>query len=136
MISLRNYSGPVPPCGIYCGSCPSYTKDSSPCSGAFSAERCASCYFQKCTTEKGIDHCYECKEYPCGQFKYFSKRWKRFGQDLAENQDQLQKSGSLGLQLHYVGKSQNFARVTNEEIESKNLPCAGCPNCNKMVDRH
>ncbi len=31
---MKEYTGFIPPCGIYCGGCPNYKRDKNPCLGA------------------------------------------------------------------------------------------------------
>lgn len=98
METLQPYRGVVPPCGIYCGGCPVFIRKRNPCPGAEISQRCQlkACRFYICTTEQGIDHCYQCPEYPCQSFKRFAKTWVKYGQDLFENQASLQDIGIGG----------------------------------------
>lgn len=95
MNCIKNYEGRIPACGVFCGGCPTYTREKNPCPGAeINIKRCESCKtFHLCCKEKGITHCFECKEFPCRKFKSFSKRWVKYGQDFIENQKMLKKIG-------------------------------------------
>jgi len=105
---LHHYNGRVPACGVFCGGCPTYTREKKPCPGAEkNAARCASCTtFHLCCKEKGITHCYECSEFPCKRFKTFSKRWLKYGQDFIENQKLLKEVGADNFLQHYNAKAQ------------------------------
>src|SRR5659263_789365 len=77
MSNFKSYHGRVPACGVFCGGCPTYTRERKPCPGAdINIKRCEGCTtFHLCCKEKGITHCYECGDFPCRRFKSFSKRW-------------------------------------------------------------
>ncbi|MBY9005652.1 MAG: DUF3795 domain-containing protein [Candidatus Lokiarchaeota archaeon] len=96
MNELKEYNGRVPACGVFCGGCPTYTREKNPCPGAdINIKRCKGCTtFHLCFKDKGIFHCYECCEFPCKKFKSFSKRWLKYGQDFIENQKMLKEMGS------------------------------------------
>ncbi len=74
MNNIESYYGRVPACGVFCGGCPTYTRDKIRCPGADeNIKRCEGCKtFHLCCKEKGIIHCYECKDFPCKRFKDFS----------------------------------------------------------------
>ena len=95
MNKLKIYNGRVPACGVFCGGCPTYTREKNPCPGAeLNIKRCEGCKtFHLCCLEKGITHCFECAEFPCKKFKSFSKRWLKYGQDFIENQKTLKEIG-------------------------------------------
>ena len=88
MTKLKSYYGRIPACGVFCGGCPTFLKDRSPCPGAeINSQRCEKCKtFHLCCKEKEITHCYICKEFPCRKFKGFSKRWEKYGQNFIQNQ--------------------------------------------------
>ena len=93
---MKEYTGVVPPCGVFCGGCPNYIRDRKPCPGAEKSQRCASkgCpYYVCCCTEKGHEHCHQCAEYPCKRFKRFARNWIKYGQDFIENQKLLKAQG-------------------------------------------
>ena len=91
---MKHYYGKIPSCGIFCGGCPIYTREKNPCRGAeINVARCEKCNYQLCCINKGIEHCYECDAFPCGKLKSFSKRWKKYGQNIIENQNILKESG-------------------------------------------
>ncbi len=92
---MKTYNGRVPACGVFCGGCPTYTREKNPCPGAeLNIKRCEGCKtFHLCCLEKGITHCFECSEFPCKKFKSFSKRWLKYGQNFIENQKTLKEIG-------------------------------------------
>jgi hypothetical protein len=83
----------VAACGLFCPSCAIFiasnedperlegqagslnlTVEETRCEGCRSQKRnanCNKCFMLKCTTEKGIDFCSECAEYPCKGLKDF-----------------------------------------------------------------
>jgi cobalamin biosynthesis protein CbiG len=102
---MKEYSGRVPACGVFCGGCPTYVRDIRPCPGAgINHKRCEGCKtFHLCCKEKGITHCYQCTEFPCRKFRDFSKRWLKYGQDFVENQKILKEMGTEGF-IHYYNE--------------------------------
>ncbi len=82
-------------CGVYCGACTTYRAyndddqalfnrnvkmgmppDQIFCKGCGSNlinEWCANCDFRKCVKEKGVEYCFECKDFPCRKLIDFSK---------------------------------------------------------------
>ncbi|MDF2802931.1 MAG: putative acetyltransferase [Anaerocolumna sp.] len=84
---MSDYIGFIPPCAIYCGDCPNYTKKNNSC------ERKCKGIFVCCKEKKGLDYCYECKSFPCARFKKFAESWMKLGQDLIANQFELRKLG-------------------------------------------
>ncbi len=106
MSDLKTYQGRVPACGVFCGGCPTYTRDKKPCPGAtINIKRCEGCKtFHLCCTERGITHCHQCDEFPCKKFKSFSKRWEKYGQDFIENQKMLKEVGVDQFLKHFNSK--------------------------------
>ncbi len=94
---IKPYYGRIPACGVFCGGCPTYTRDKRPCPGAeLNKSRCEKCStFHLCCVEKEITHCFQCSAFPCNKFKSFSKRWRKYGQDFAENQKLLKQVGEI-----------------------------------------
>ena len=64
---MKSYNGRIPACGVFCGGCPIYTREKSPCKGAEqNGSRCEKCKtFHLCCLEKGITHCFQCSDFPC-----------------------------------------------------------------------
>jgi hypothetical protein len=100
---MKHYSDRIPACGVFCGGCPTYTREKNPCPGAgINIQRCEKCKtFHICCKERGITHCYECAIFPCFKFKSFAKRWKKYGQDFVENQKLLKNIGEIKFLEHY-----------------------------------
>lgn len=96
-IKIKPYYGRIPACGVFCGGCPTYTRDKKPCLGAeMNKTRCKKCKkFHLCCVEKGITHCYQCNQFPCIKFKSFAKRWLKYGQNFIENQELLRQVGEM-----------------------------------------
>lgn len=92
---MKAYHGRVPPCGIFCGGCPNYVREKDRCSGAEShchKRKCKGIYVC-CVEKKGLEFCHQCPSFPCSRFKKFAQSWKKYGQDLLKNQQQLQTLG-------------------------------------------
>lgn len=105
-ITLKPYYGRIPACGVFCGGCPTYTREKNPCRGAeLNRSRCEKCKtFHLCCVEKGVTHCFECDSFPCSKFKGFAKRWLKHGQDFIENQQLLKQMGEVGFLRYYNEK--------------------------------
>lgn len=109
LIKTKPYYGRIPACGVFCGGCPTYTKDKKPCLGAeLNRARCEKCKtFHLCCVKKGITYCYQCKVFPCTKFKIFAKRWLKYGQNFIENQNLLEKVGEIEFLNIYNGMRYN-----------------------------
>ncbi len=105
-MTLKLYNGRVPACGVFCGGCPTYTRDRKPCPGAeINIERCKKCKtFHLCCEEREINHCYQCNDFPCTKFKSFAKRWLKYGQNFIENQELIKEVGVDQFLDHYNSK--------------------------------
>lgn len=92
---MHNYNGFIPPCGIYCGTCPNFLREKNPCLGAEDHCKNRKCkgIFVCCIEKKGYDFCYQCSTFPCSRFKKFADSWLKIGQDLIHNQRQLEELG-------------------------------------------
>lgn len=108
--TFKPYNGRVPACGVFCGGCPTYTRNIKPCLGAdLNKARCEKCKtFQLCCVEKGITYCYQCDAFPCNKFKRFAKRWLKYGQNFIENQNILKQVGEI-----------EFLKMYNEKISNE-----------------
>ena len=92
---IMAYEGFIPPCGIYCGGCPSYKKLKNPCPGAekgCKTRRCKGIYVC-CIEKKGLEFCHQCKTYPCNRYRKFAATWQKYGQDLLANQKFIEIDG-------------------------------------------
>lgn len=107
LVKIKPYNGRIPACGVFCGGCPTYVREKSPCKGAeLNCSRCAKCKtFHLCCLEKGITHCFQCCSFPCAKFKAFTKRWLKHGQDFIKNQ----------LLLKQIGEDE-FLKIYNKKI--------------------
>ena len=91
----RTYDGFIPPCAVYCGGCPSFTRKTNPCAGAgvhCRQRRCKGIYVC-CVERKKLRYCFECPSYPCARYKRFASTWIGCGQDLHANQEHLKAVG-------------------------------------------
>lgn len=102
---IQRYEGRIPACGVFCGGCPTYTREKNPCKGAeLNSSRCEKCKtFHLCCFGKKITHCFQCSNFPCTRFKGFAKRWQKHGQDFIENQKLLSEIGEVAF-LEYYNK--------------------------------
>ena len=93
---MKSYNGRIPACGVFCGGCPAYTREKSPCKGAeLSNSRCEKCKtFHLCCLGKEITHCFQCSDFPCAKLRRFTKSWLKYGQDFIENQKLLKDGKS------------------------------------------
>ena len=149
----------VAACGLYCGSCGIYlaTKESDSekllqyalvlnqsfdetfCDGC-RAERksahCSSmCSFIKCTSQKGIEFCGTCQEFPCKELTDFqSKMPHRI--EIIESQNRLKE---IGLEQRLIEMKENYSCPQCNSVNSAyDLACRKCgysPGC-KFVLRH
>ena len=102
---IQRYEGRIPACGVFCGGCPTYTREKNPCKEAeLNSSRCEKCKtFHLCCLEKEITHCFQCSSFPCARFKGFTKRWLKYGQNFIENQKLLSEIGEVAF-LEYYNK--------------------------------
>ena len=106
MNNLKPYYERIPACGVFCGGCPTFTRERNPCPGAGkNFKRCEKCTtFHLCCKVKGITYCYDCDDFPCKRFKSFSKRWLKYGQDFIKNQRMLKAVGVEEFLKYYNSK--------------------------------
>jgi len=111
---LKEYRGSVPPCGVFCGGCPTYTREKKPCPGAEISGRCESknCPYYLCCQEHSVDFCHQCDQYPCKRFKTFARNWKKYGQDFLENQAMLKEQGPEEFLNYWNAKVNDFEETT------------------------
>lgn len=80
--------------------------------GAEYTDRCKGCKsFYMCCTERGHRFCFKCEEFPCRRLKDFARRWKKYGQDFLQNQEDLRQLGQEGF-------LQKWNRLAQEAEES------------------
>ena len=56
------------PCGLYCGECLNYERPCKGCVPSNGRPAWGKCKTYACTTEKKIEHCGKCTEFPCSLF--------------------------------------------------------------------
>ena len=106
--SLITHKVFVPPCGIYCRTCPNFTRQNNKCEGfenGCKARKCKGIYVC-CIEKKGLEFCHQCEKYPCSRFKKFADTWKKYGQNLFKNQELIKTLGK-----------EEFIKVMNKNIE-------------------
>jgi hypothetical protein len=94
----NQYNGFVPPCGIYCGTCPNFIREKNKCLGAeihCKSRKCKGIYIC-CVEKKGLEFCHQCNSYPCSRLRKFSNTWLKYGQDLLNNQELIKENGAKG----------------------------------------
>lgn len=102
-------------CGLYCGACSlkvafqehnrqhilampkKYEKykdiELADCAGCRIDDRCGECQIRKCTTEKKLVYCGECKEFPCKKINEFSSDGIPHHFEIIENRKNIQENG-------------------------------------------
>jgi len=109
-----DYTGKIPPCGIYCGTCPVYVRNQNKCKGMHDGclrRKCKGIF--QCAEKRGITHCGYCSIYPCFRFNNFARRWLKHGQNLLNNQHILVQSGEKGLRSYYEDKKSKIKVYKN-----------------------
>ena len=106
---MKSYNGRIPACGVFCGGCPIYTREKSPCKGAEqNGSRCEKCKtFHLCCLEKRITHCFQCSDFPCTCLLYTS--------DAADEED-LKNVGEVKFLKYYNKRIHN--QLTNNDKKS------------------
>ena len=104
---MKEYNDFIPPCGIYCGTCPNYIRSKNPCPGAkvHCIQRKCKGIYVCCIEKKSLNYCYECGAFPCSRFKKFRESWLKLGQDLVINQNQLKQFGEKEWLLYKIKES-------------------------------
>lgn len=136
---IKQYRGRIPACGVFCGGCPTYTREKNPCAGAeINSQRCKKCKtFHLCCQDKGLTHCHECDIFPCSKFKSFAKRWLKYGQNFIDNQNLLKEVGEDCFLEYYNSKVENTKKyiVIEKWIESYENPIVLTKGEKLIVDR-
>ncbi|MDR1344657.1 MAG: nuclear transport factor 2 family protein [Tannerellaceae bacterium] len=110
---MKYYSGTVPTCGIYCGSCPQFGR----CKGAICATK--RCGIYKCCVEKrGHRHCFECKTFPCSKLGYLAERRVGYGQDIVRNLRLIKELGEPGFFDFYSAQIDLMRKQADAEHEA------------------
>jgi len=142
----------VAACGLFCPSCAIFiasnedperlkrqaeflnlTIEETRCEGCRSKKRnanCNKCFMLKCTSEKGIDFCSECKEYPCKELKNFQSIMPH----RIELWKDLERIKEVGFESYFVEALENYKCQNCETLNSAwDLSCRKCgntPSCN------
>ena len=145
-------------CGLFCGACtlyigtredPERIKDISKrlkteteeweCDGCRTDRLCYYCrnvcYMKPCATEKGIDFCYECEEYPCDEIRKFQEE-RPHRIELWEAQERIKK---VGYSKWFDEMMEHYSCPDCHTINSAyDIACRNCgqePSC-KYVELH
>jgi hypothetical protein len=137
----------VAACGLFCPSCAIFiasnedtdrlkrqagfldlTIEETRCKGCRSDKRnanCNKCFMLKCTTEKGIDFCSECHEYPCMELKEFQSIMPH----RIELWKDLDRIKEVGFENFFVEALENYKCQKCETLNSAwDLSCRKCGN--------
>lgn len=98
----QNNINPIAPCGINCAVCRAYLRDRDPCPGCRADDTGkpktrVHCKIKTCPeiTEKGLEYCYQCGEFPCTRLRKLDERYRRkYQMSVMEN---LEYISDLGL---------------------------------------
>lgn len=146
----------VAACGLFCPACAIFiasnedpqrlkrqaeslnlTIEETQCEGCRSKKRnanCNKCFMLKCTTEKGIDFCSECKEYPCKELKEFQSIMPH----RIELWKDLDRIKAVGFENYFVEALENYKCQKCETLNSGwDISCRKCgntPSCNYIAN--
>jgi hypothetical protein len=136
-------------CGLYCGSCGIYLAtqendvkkmlgyalilnqsfDETLCDGCRAERKSAHCKtictFIKCASEKGIEFCGDCNDYPCNDLKVFqSKMPHRI--EIWESQQRIKE---VGREKWLIEMNEHFSCPACQTVNSAyDLTCRNCGN--------
>jgi len=68
IMSVNSNCNLATPCGLYCGECLFYEKPCKGCVPSGGKPSWGKCKTYACATEKKVEHCGECGEFPCSLF--------------------------------------------------------------------
>ena len=144
-------------CGLYCEACTLFiatkedparlkglaarfqlSEEAMKCHGCRAAKRgpyCQTCKMFACATERGIEFCSECEDYPCNDLKQFqSERPHRI-----ELWDDLERIRDIGYKRWLKEIKENYAcpkcQSINSAYDLKCRKCGGDPSC-QYVAKH
>lgn len=81
------------PCGLYCGACGA--TDCGGCMSGLIDDSVEQCTFRKCATEKKVELCCYCDEYPCPPLQDFmNDEWPHHW-TIKANLEQIKQDGIL-----------------------------------------
>ena len=144
-------------CGLYCGACTAYiattedpvrleklatqfqlTEEAIRCYGCRSSKRgpyCQTCKMSACATERGIDFCVECTDYPCDDLKQFQSGIPH----RIELWDDLERIKTTGYDNWLKEVRENYTcpecEIINSAYDQKCRVCGEEPSCN-FVQKH
>jgi hypothetical protein len=109
------------------------------CDGCRSGRRCfycrERCKMAKCSSERGVDFCGECREYPCEDLKAFQTEMPH-RMELCESQERIKE---VGYEKWYTEMIEHFSCPKCHTLNSAyDLKCRNCgrePGCD-YVRRH
>ena len=115
----------IAPCGMNCGICLAYLRNTSVCHGCWNinlnkSKSRVACSIRNCELLQKTDSkfCYECAKFPCARLRQLDKRYRlKYSMSMLEN-------------LHYIKKFglENFVQM--ESIRWK------CDMCEGMICVH
>jgi len=111
---MKPYTGLIPACGVFCGGCPTYTRDKIRVR-RFKNRPVSKVPYHLCCVEKGIEHCVECGLFPCKRFKRFATSWQKYGQDFIANQLLLKEVGVEEFLTRWNAKINPIKRIPEQE---------------------
>jgi len=134
-------------CGLFCPSCAIFiasnedterlerqaeslnlTVEKTRCEGCRSQKRnanCNKCFMLKCTIEKGINFCSECRQYPCKELKNFQSIMPH-RIELWKDLDRIKK---VGFEIFYTEALENYKCPQCGTLNSaRDLSCRKCGN--------
>ncbi len=91
----------IAPCGINCGTCLAYLRNTNTCSGCNSttgtkANHCEQCSIKHCAELKksGGQYCFSCEKFPCRRVRQLDKRYRtKYSLSLIENLRSIERNG-------------------------------------------
>ena len=66
-------------CGLVCALCPGAAPGKGDCPGCRNGGGDPDCPLRKCASERGLDGCWQCDEFPCGKGMFGNEEWRGLG---------------------------------------------------------
>jgi hypothetical protein len=115
----------IAPCGMNCSLCRAYAREKKACPGcrgndSMKTQTRLTCRIKNCEKllEGGIDHCFDCSEFPCRILCHLDARYRtNYGMSMIDNLTSIKKSGIMA-----------FVRKENERW--------ACRECGEMICVH
>ncbi len=98
----------IAPCGMNCGLCVAYIRDTNPCPGcddvsSYQPKTRATCRIKYCE-EPRLEFCFECQQFPCPRIRQLDKRYRtKYGMSMIENLESIRE---LGLE-NFISREKN-----------------------------